>query len=477
MAAKLAHEWIALNKRLKDVGDPGDNNEKKQKVAILEHHMKSIEFRTWLLSAVPDAETRFDVKKANLLDNLDPRDKFPYLVRPPVLPPRGASWAFPGGNRLLVSVDLNDKSASLIHSKADEARLSDFKRLWRPAPNDDGRSFSESCLFKWDTGLVTLGKVDFRDKSSPESSFGHVLSAAQALYRMRCLFPKLKVERGDGCKCIWGFTLEHALSGGRVSVGEWSATFIFNVADAKGPWKDAFRSDAAALLALLLSTECRHPCGVSAGTVDPALLQDWPSVFEGAKYPVDPVFAGMDPVDDEEIGAIAKAPWKASGKRGRQEKRAKRAPPKKAKTEASASGKEKEAGEGSGSATEVPLCAAISSAMLLYRLRATFTLGNLILLVPTDHPAFKYDLTLITPMAGETLSTDSVWHVEVAHAATGLLVRFGDWRGAATVWLKEPGRSEWETGAAKRDLAQLLEYLCSRKCTFPEDGIVAGSVA
>lgn len=128
------------------------------------------------------------------------------------------------------------------------------------------------------------------------------------------------------------------------------------------------------------------------------------------------------------------------------------------------------------STAEVPLCAAISSAMLLYRLRATFTLG-LIFLVPPNRPAFKDDLGLITPMAGDTVSTDSVWHVQIAHAATGLLVRFGDWHGAAAVWLKEPGRSEWKTGAAKRDLAELLEYLCSPKCMHPEDGIVAGTVA
>lgn len=63
MAAKLAHEWIKLNKRLKDAGDPGDDTEKNKMVACLKHHMKSIEFRTWLLSAMPDAKTRFDVKK------------------------------------------------------------------------------------------------------------------------------------------------------------------------------------------------------------------------------------------------------------------------------------------------------------------------------------------------------------------------------------------------------------------------------
>lgn len=160
---------------------------------------------------------------------LDPRDKFPYLVRPPVLPPRGASWEFPGGDRFLVSIDLKDRTAGLIHPKADEKGLNDFKRLWRPAYDDDGRSFGESCVFNWDTGLVTVGTVDYENKATPESSVGHMLSAAQALYRMRCLFPELKVERGDGCKCIWGFTVEHAPSGGRVSVGEWSATFSFQV--------------------------------------------------------------------------------------------------------------------------------------------------------------------------------------------------------------------------------------------------------
>lgn len=134
--------------------------------------------------------------------------------------------------------------------------------------------------------------------------------------------------------------------------------------------------------------------------------------------------------------------------------------------------------QGSKRAAEVPLCAAISSAMLLYRLKATFTRD--LHPFPTVHPACKYDYSLVTPTTGDndTVSTDSVWHVEVAHAATtgSLLVRFGDWRGAATVWLIKPERSEWRTGAAKRDLVELLEYLCSPQCSHPYDGTVAGSV-
>lgn len=64
MAAELARTWNHLHKELKDAGDPGEDNDKKKKVAIiLEHHMKSLEFHIWLLSAVPDAKTRYEVKK------------------------------------------------------------------------------------------------------------------------------------------------------------------------------------------------------------------------------------------------------------------------------------------------------------------------------------------------------------------------------------------------------------------------------
>lgn len=137
------------------------------------------------------------------MDALDPRGISPYLVLPPVLPPRGATWTFPRDNRFLVSIDLTEKSASLIHSKADEARLSEFKRLWRPAPDDDNSRFAEFGILDWDTGLVSLGYIDpFADDSGPETYVYQVLSAAQALYRMRCLFPTLRVERGDGNKSI-----------------------------------------------------------------------------------------------------------------------------------------------------------------------------------------------------------------------------------------------------------------------------------
>lgn len=52
----------------------------------------------------------------------------------------------------------------------------------------------------------------------------------------------------------------------------------FQVHYEEDAWTRACKDDAGALLALLLSSECRHPCGYPAGTVDPALLDKWPSI-------------------------------------------------------------------------------------------------------------------------------------------------------------------------------------------------------
>ncbi|GAQ87580.1 hypothetical protein KFL_003620110 [Klebsormidium nitens] len=120
----------------------------------------------------------------------------------------------------------------------------------------------------------------------------------------------------------------------------------------------------------------------------------------------------------------------------------------------------------------VPLCAAISSGLFLYRLISVFTHDMTVgfKLAPNrtlaDLPRF------ITPPN----PTISLWYTEIAHVGTGHVVRIGEFRGAATVWSSsgtDALGTQPEVAAVKEDLEWLLALICGR-CPHTYDGILAG---
>jgi hypothetical protein len=102
--------------------------------------------------------------------------------------------------------------------------------------------------------------------------------------------------------------------------------------------------------------------------------------------------------------------------------------------------------------------------MLLYRLLGVFSFSS-----GDDIPSPEPPLNIVNPSEPAT----SVWHTELVHGATGIVVRFGDYRGAAAVWLDAKGG---DVGSFGKDLVSLLELLCSEKCPHTYAGIVAGTV-
>lgn len=104
--------------------------------------------------------------------------------------------------------------------------------------------------------------------------------------------------------------------------------------------------------------------------------------------------------------------------------------------------------------------AVISSAMLQYRLCATFPL---VLDCVTWPPVDRYK---------------KVWATYLTHKASNFQVCLGDLKGAATSWPEQFVAPK--TQAEKQyieDLLELLTYLCSEQCPHTYDGCVAGSVA
>ena len=99
----------------------------------------------------------------------------------------------------------------------------------------------------------------------------------------------------------------------------------------------------------------------------------------------------------------------------------------------------------------------ISSALLLYRLCATFPL--------------KVDCSNIDRYK-------CIWTVNLTHKATGFEAEFGEHKAAV---LCAPGQIPPPVSAEQRafteDLKQLVTYLCSPECLHTYDGCVAGSVA
>lgn len=111
----------------------------------------------------------------------------------------------------------------------------------------------------------------------------------------------------------------------------------------------------------------------------------------------------------------------------------------------------------------VPLCAAISSAMMMYRVISLCSLRG-------DDDPWPARLDVAQPEN----SSESVWHAEVKHKKSGATVRFGDYLGGAVVWLLTSGDRE-QSETLREDLTSLLQLLCSRRCPHTS-GCLAGCV-
>ena len=95
---------------------------------------------------------------------------------------------------------------------------------------------------------------------------------------------------------------------------------------------------------------------------------------------------------------------------------------------------------------------AVSSPMLLYRLRCLF-------------PSCEVE---------EAEAYKAVWDVSLRHKRTNCRADFGEHKGA-TFANADPAIEK--DGAATQDLLDLIEMVCSDRCPHPYDGTVAGCVA
>ena len=97
----------------------------------------------------------------------------------------------------------------------------------------------------------------------------------------------------------------------------------------------------------------------------------------------------------------------------------------------------------------------ISSALLLYRLICLYKAE-----VYTEGPeGYK-----------------CIWWITLKHKETGEVLMFGEWKGAAGIWTRYHNSKELPA-SYKKDTLNLLNFLVSKTCPHPYDGLVAGSVA
>ncbi|GAQ84817.1 hypothetical protein KFL_002070125 [Klebsormidium nitens] len=423
-----------------------------------------------------------------------------YLVQPQTIGRDSATWSFPGGGRLILSLDLKDGTCNVVpeHVPADASFIKD---AWTASSEWRGSNSTHNfdLIYKLDTGFVKLKEKDALPDPyiltiTPDAAreryehIGERIPSALVLYRLLCLFPSLDVPTYDWYKCLWDFLLTHEATGFRLKIWEHKAALHAMVfwTDTPGPAPECFQADACAFLELLLSDECRHPCGVVAGSIDPAVLDNsTAAALEPRRYMVDPSQIVRDRLTPDDVVAAraVRDKWKALEEpdsapqdgTGRLDVRFGPA----ATTiilpdfgqELTAPANKRLKAETDPST--VPFCVTISSALLLYRLLGLFSLLDR----ETRYSNVLHYSSVQTPV--EIIRpgfTDSVWHTEVRHMASASVVRFGDYRGAAAVWAATSAGADHEE-KLKEDLVSLLELLCGDKCPHTYDEVVAGCIA
>jgi hypothetical protein len=122
----------------------------------------------------------------------------------------------------------------------------------------------------------------------------------------------------------------------------------------------------------------------------------------------------------------------------------------------------------------VPLCVAISSGLLLYRLLGIFYFN---LAESDSDESDKWSPERPLEVINLANPKESIWHVDLVHVATGAVVRLGDYLGGATVWMLDEGRRGSPLIPLREHLEALLGIVCSEKSPHTYDGAVAGCVA
>lgn len=108
-------------------------------------------------------------------------------------------------------------------------------------------------------------------KKSGHAALYQCISAALALYRAICLFPRPNVicEGSEGYKYPWALPLKHVETGEILVLCEWKGGFGFHTrfhSPQEAP--KAFLRDTCRLLTLMMSSKCPHPYDkVVAGSV------------------------------------------------------------------------------------------------------------------------------------------------------------------------------------------------------------------
>ncbi|GAQ78562.1 hypothetical protein KFL_000150140 [Klebsormidium nitens] len=452
MAASLGsqiHKVLEQRKGLLS-GDPPSTpaleNRLKTELQILQRHQQVLEARARLrLEAGISFESRF--KEA-----CDGPFIMNYLVLPHVFSEKVPVWSFVGDSRLLISLDAAQRTtedSDSIFSEEKERIASIIPEAWstEPMPRLEEEKTQKN------SGLAGVS----RDVSGLPgcAAIFDVVSAAHVMYRMKCLFPSLQSIHYDFYKRLWGFRLTHKATGAIFAIYEHTAAVraAVNFIPKASPWTDCIKSEACALVELLLSDACLHPCGVVAGSIDPRIL----SRYKFDRYPVDPPFICTKRLRDEdyERATSIRENWDIEL-------------PRETDTE------------------PIPLCAAISSGMLLYRLIAIFShvpdaeiRGRLASISMMSQSLTNDELPLLD-IVNPPNPADSIWHTKIAHVATGVVVRLGDCRGGAAVWIDMDKVDSLEEGRAeivKENLEWLLGILCGPKCPHTYDGTLAGCVA
>ncbi|GAQ87574.1 hypothetical protein KFL_003620050 [Klebsormidium nitens] len=207
----------------------------------------------------------------------------------------GPDWSFSGGNRLVVKLDPKAVGACKAENNGTDPPydVSFIKDSWKPKTPpkelDNERVIMCEGLQYWqETGFAKVQESEGENPypyKHPARRYAYrslhlnqAASAPYAMYRMLCLFPWLISEWRpcDYYKCLWYFTVEHKETGFVFQMSEHKASLHAVIEwDPESPWADCFKSEACALLELILSDASRHPCGVLAGSIDPVVFKPY----------------------------------------------------------------------------------------------------------------------------------------------------------------------------------------------------------
>ncbi|GAQ87573.1 hypothetical protein KFL_003620040 [Klebsormidium nitens] len=504
MAATLGCKFHELAEKIENAQDP-------ERLRIHKRHQSVIEARANLHA---EAGVEFYKCFSRFKDQVDDYTDHDLLVQPRVSPHPchvEPKWSISGNSRLVVELDPKVAAANSVQEAGTDPPYVTFIRdSWRPVTPPKGGTTrqkyrSPQMQFWQETGLAEVNdspRIGPRpgDYCHPARQYeslylNQTASAPYAMYRMLCLFPWLVSEWRpcDYYKRLWYFIVEHKETGFEFELTEHKGSLhAYIELNPDSPWADCLKSEACALLELILSDACRHPCGVPAGSVDPVVFVPYNEEDPTKRYVVDPRNAGLQHASQEDCDNIVRVRerWRTVPEPDTSERTYRESltitvdPPSRMvcilELEQTLQGAPFERGlcgqvsfiKQSGGKM-VPLCAAISSGLFLYRLISIFTHD---MMFDSCDFAPNRSLADLPKFINPPNPANSLWYTEIAHVATGHVVRVGEFRGATTVWSVSGTDSlttETEVAAVKEDLEWLLALVCGR-CPHTYDGVLAG---